>query len=421
MTLYLLLIASANLAIGYALGVHFGQMPWTSRAAEAEEPPKAERRQSQPTTAAKPPAAAPKVESEAPAPQPPVGESSAGNPQDDLPGDPAEVGTSLGEFRSALDGYRQQLVNLTGKVNNSSASPTTGQIQSCLAELRVANDQYVLEQATAVERLKSAATTEAAELNARVGEAVEMQLEQVKDSSSRLEDIAQESNLLASCQRLLDETSKLARTSGELDQSLADATLELADRGQPDGRHKSRLSNLLENLPDRNQLKETITQVWERDCERRNSLMLAFLSLDGVKALAELGPQLHDRVLEAIAQTVVGAVRPEDVVARPGETQLAVLFHSTTARTSTSIIERIRQTIAATTFRHGESRLEVTVSCGVAEALDNDSVDALLERVDLALEQAQRYGHNRTFLHEGKFPAPVVPPQLAVDKRVLEV
>jgi hypothetical protein len=39
----------------------------------------------------------------------------------------------------------------------------------------------------------------------------------------------------------------------------------------------------------------------------------------------------------------------------------------------------------------------------------------MLLRAEAALREAKRYGHNRTFVHEGKFPIPVVPPELTIE------
>jgi hypothetical protein len=39
----------------------------------------------------------------------------------------------------------------------------------------------------------------------------------------------------------------------------------------------------------------------------------------------------------------------------------------------------------------------------------------VLLRAESALREAKRYGHNRTFVHEGKYPTPVIPPEIQVE------
>ena len=39
----------------------------------------------------------------------------------------------------------------------------------------------------------------------------------------------------------------------------------------------------------------------------------------------------------------------------------------------------------------------------------------MLLRVESTLREAKRYGDNRTFVHEGKFPTPVVPPDFKLE------
>ncbi len=51
----------------------------------------------------------------------------------------------------------------------------------------------------------------------------------------------------------------------------------------------------------------------------------------------------------------------------------------------------------------------------MAEA--DDTPDTLLERVRTTAKEAKRYGRNRTFLYEGQYPTPVVPPNLSLPEK----
>jgi hypothetical protein len=45
----------------------------------------------------------------------------------------------------------------------------------------------------------------------------------------------------------------------------------------------------------------------------------------------------------------------------------------------------------------------------------------LMTRTEATLREAKRYGRNRTFLHEGKYPTPVVPPNFALEEKRIEL
>ena len=57
----------------------------------------------------------------------------------------------------------------------------------------------------------------------------------------------------------------------------------------------------------------------------------------------------------------------------------------------------------------------------VTRAGNDDSLSTMLLRVEAALREAKRYGHNRTFTHEGKYPTPVVPPELKIEPLHIQV
>ena len=66
-------------------------------------------------------------------------------------------------------------------------------------------------------------------------------------------------------------------------------------------------------------------------------------------------------------------------------------------------------------FEHKDFDIRITVSCALTRANNEDSPSSMLLRVEAALREAKRYGHNRTFVHEGKYPTPAVPPELTIE------
>jgi hypothetical protein len=57
----------------------------------------------------------------------------------------------------------------------------------------------------------------------------------------------------------------------------------------------------------------------------------------------------------------------------------------------------------------------------LTESLADDTANSLFARVELALHEAKRYGRNRTFIYEGQYPTPVVPPNFSLSEKRIDL
>jgi len=109
---------------------------------------------------------------------------------------------------------------------------------------------------------------------------------------------------------------------------------------------------------------------------------------------AELGldnPALTDAALRIVGAITCAQLRTSDLLARMGGDQFQVVATDTDARAALTMAEKIRAAIAAAAFP-GCDRL--TVSIAVAQAVGEESADALMLRVNAALARAKRAGRN---------------------------
>jgi len=91
------------------------------------------------------------------------------------------------------------------------------------------------------------------------------------------------------------------------------------------------------------------------------------------------------------------------------------------ARHTTAAVERIRQSVESTKFVVKQQQASLTVSCSVVQYEQGESRDELFARAETTMTEARRYGRNRSFLNEGSHPAPVLPPNLTIQERVVPV
>ena len=98
-----------------------------------------------------------------------------------------------------------------------------------------------------------------------------------------------------------------------------------------------------------------------------------------------------------------------------------LLMPDVSPRDAVRLVERCRQQLDATRFRHGNEKFRLTVSCSVAASDRIEDAAALIARLEAMLHEAKRYGRNRTFFQEGDIPAPAVPPTLSIEPRVIDL
>jgi diguanylate cyclase (GGDEF)-like protein len=119
------------------------------------------------------------------------------------------------------------------------------------------------------------------------------------------------------------------------------------------------------------------------------------------------GHAAGDTVIQQVSRLIGRSLRASDRVARFGGEEFVVLLGGTAD--ALGIAALIRQTVAATPVAHGEVRIAVTVSIGVAlpAARDRDIEDTI-ERADRGLYAAKNAGRDRVVLMPAEGPLPRV-------------
>lgn len=133
--------------------------------------------------------------------------------------------------------------------------------------------------------------------------------------------------------------------------------------------------------------------------QRHNtSLALLLFDIDHFKTINDThGHLAGDAVLTKVADVVLGAVRNEDVVARFGGDELAVVLRSTSIDSAAFTAERLRKLVEAARPTFEAARLQATVSIGIASYPETGAMtpEHLISAADKALYAAKRAGRNR--------------------------
>jgi diguanylate cyclase (GGDEF)-like protein/PAS domain S-box-containing protein len=120
---------------------------------------------------------------------------------------------------------------------------------------------------------------------------------------------------------------------------------------------------------------------------------LAILDVDLFKQINDRSGHLAgDRTLQKVVKAVKSSMRCSDLIARWGGDEFVVLLPDTRIDRALLLAARVRETVEEADF---EVELPVTLSIGVAQSKEGDSVDSLIARADEALYKAKRAGRNR--------------------------
>ena len=125
-------------------------------------------------------------------------------------------------------------------------------------------------------------------------------------------------------------------------------------------------------------------------------LSLIVLDLDNFKQLNDtLGHAAGDAALIHVADVMKQTVRLTDSVARFGGEEFLIILPEATLGEGKALAERLQQQLASKPLMYGQERLIVTFSAGVAQFVDGEDANGLVQRADTAMYQAKLQGKNR--------------------------
>jgi diguanylate cyclase len=151
----------------------------------------------------------------------------------------------------------------------------------------------------------------------------------------------------------------------------------------------------LTGLPNREAYQQRLQLEAARWQRYSNPLTLAVVDIDHFKRINDgYGHQAGDRVLKLIAQSLRKNLRETDFIGRYGGEEFVLLLPETDSRQAELVLDKIRETIAATPFHFRKKPVQITLSIGYSEFKETDTDTVVFARADKALYQSKNSGRN---------------------------
>ena len=162
----------------------------------------------------------------------------------------------------------------------------------------------------------------------------------------------------------------------------------------------------LTGILNRRGFESSATQIMAEHIESNKNICLLMIDIDHFKQINDsYGHLFGDKAIRVIAETLKSKVRGQDLVARMGGEEFAVLLAETDIAGARIVAEHIRRTIAACQIHRlgtQEKIGDITVSIGVAANVKGNNLVDFLDQADKALFASKRQGRNRTTVHDSQ-------------------
>ncbi|MEX0938452.1 MAG: diguanylate cyclase [Pirellulales bacterium] len=400
MLLYVILIALVNVVLGYALGVYLGYAPAAWRGAASTIPP---------------------AETDAAA------EATSEVEQSPLLQNPAPKGAThprgvlerlVDKFVAGVAELRGELLKLDGKA--AGGAP----IQDCMDVFRALKDEHLQNLKSSLDEFDRQKTgfSNLAGIGGKIQYTVRLQINAIQPGAAIAEGVEADASTGAAHGKLCRVVRDLTAATDHCQDELEVARLEIARKeGWLTESEAAWSADPKSGMRRRPAAEAAITRLWEQPGGGRGQLCVALIEADLYRQiLSEHGPELCDRVLAAIGKLVNEIATADELVVRYAAQQYMIVFPDKLARQCANKVETVRQQVEQSRLVGDGREVRLTTSCAVIQADDDDTLETLIARLEETLEEAKRYGRNRTFIHEGKYPAPLVPLELDIPVGMVE-
>jgi diguanylate cyclase (GGDEF)-like protein len=146
---------------------------------------------------------------------------------------------------------------------------------------------------------------------------------------------------------------------------------------------------------NRRAMEEAALRESARSLRYGNPLSMIVLDVDHFKRLNDTrGHAAGDCALQALVRCLSGMLREQDLLARTGGEEFAILLPDTPSSAALTIAERVRKAVADLEVTFETVPIRMTICAGVAELHPARGWEEMMRRADGAMYAAKRHGRN---------------------------
>lgn len=150
---------------------------------------------------------------------------------------------------------------------------------------------------------------------------------------------------------------------------------------------------------NRNKLYEFIEQEMERDKRYKTNLSIILIDVDEFKNINDTyGHIVGDKVLRNISQIIITNLRKNDILFRYGGDEFLVLLSNTDIDEAKQVAKKIMLLLKHRSW--DEIGKRVTISMGVVQYTQDETIEQLIHRSDNMLYNAKQKGRNCVFAED---------------------
>ena len=198
---------------------------------------------------------------------------------------------------------------------------------------------------------------------------------------------------------LLSATQAMEARTKDLETELHRSSQEVEDlKSKLDDVRLESLTDPLTGIRNRKALDIELERAFSNAREQGEPLCLFMCDIDRFKMFNDTwGHQTGDQVLKLVAQCLSENVKGRDTAARYGGEEFAVILPQTELADAVGLANAIRQRVESKKLLKkstGDILGAITISMGVSQLAETDTIEALVQRADACLYAAKRGGRN---------------------------
>ncbi|KAA5804457.1 GGDEF domain-containing protein [Alkalicaulis satelles] len=219
-------------------------------------------------------------------------------------------------------------------------------------------------------------------------------------ASGELHQATDEASIKRMIEGLVAATARMQRRSRDLEKRLVETSQEvsLLKTNLEKVREES-MTDALTGVANRKRFDEAMRTARREADLKSVPMSLVLCDIDHFKRFNDTwGHQTGDQIIRFVAACLSRFSKDYHVVARYGGEEFAVVLPRTSLDEARAIAEKVRSTVESKRLLRkstSEDLGNITVSLGVSQYRDGESIEALIERCDTNLYKSKQTGRNR--------------------------